>query len=494
MKKTSRPPRRSSRAASGIHLRGSAQSDAPYSETARSNDASGSGTASPGASTSGNSRPVSCIMRRAVASCAGVGSTPVTRAPRRASQEPKYAVPQPSSTTSRPFTSGSDTDLLLRDREHAPENPLVVPAAARSGRCTRRSSVVHSAMFAAIESSSSVIAGAPPRSPRRATRAHSTGRSVVVRGRRRRLPGAARATRRPRSRSRAGRDPLAVREVVLDPGVRRPLRPPHPEELRWSCLGRDVLLRHAEVRERRVREEDEPPAGTQQARRLGDPLVRDRPRARRRTPRARGRTTHLAAAPPRRGASTSGNMMPGLRLHAPRRRELRRRRVNTDRPCPAPREPRRRSTRCRSRARRRRARRHRRARRPRPPESRRRPRRSPRVVPRCARAAGSVNSAFVSVHCAMFAAIVSVGSGHRSCAAQISSLGHRLRPLDRRRSRSTRASPRRRRRLQLDEPHDLEPVLAQQRDPVAVREADTRCRRCRSASRTCASRSCGRSR
>src|SRR5918912_168929 len=105
--KTSRPPGRSSRAASGTHVYGSAQSDAPYSETARSNAPSGSGTDSPGASTSGNSRPVFAIIRRAVSSCAGVMSTPVTRAPRFASQAPKYAVPQPSSITSFPETSPS---------------------------------------------------------------------------------------------------------------------------------------------------------------------------------------------------------------------------------------------------------------------------------------------------------------------------------------------------------------------------------------------------
>ena len=51
--------------------------------------------------------PVSPCMRRAVSSCAGVMSTPTGRAPRRASHEEKYAVPQPSSTTSSPSTSPS---------------------------------------------------------------------------------------------------------------------------------------------------------------------------------------------------------------------------------------------------------------------------------------------------------------------------------------------------------------------------------------------------
>ena len=58
-RKTRRPPGRRSRAASGIQRYGSAQMDAPYSETARSKLASGSGTSSALASTSGNSSPVS---------------------------------------------------------------------------------------------------------------------------------------------------------------------------------------------------------------------------------------------------------------------------------------------------------------------------------------------------------------------------------------------------------------------------------------------------
>ena len=85
VRKTSRPPGRRRRAASGTHSAGSAHSEAPNSETARSNDASGSGTRSPGASTSGKLIPVRSIIRRAVASCAGVGSTPTGRAPRCAS-------------------------------------------------------------------------------------------------------------------------------------------------------------------------------------------------------------------------------------------------------------------------------------------------------------------------------------------------------------------------------------------------------------------------
>ena len=132
-RKTRRPPGRSRRAASGIHRCGSAQIDAPYSESDESNDASGKGTSSPVASTSGNSTPVSRCSRRAVSSCAGVGSTPTTRAPRRASQAEKYAVPQPSSTMSSPSTSPEDVQLRLGRLPRAPGDVLLRPRALGGG-------------------------------------------------------------------------------------------------------------------------------------------------------------------------------------------------------------------------------------------------------------------------------------------------------------------------------------------------------------------------
>ena len=89
VRKTSRPPGRSSRAASGIHRCGSHHRLAPYSESAKSKLASGSGTASASASMSGNSSPCSACMARAVASCSGDWSTPTGRAPRWASQAEK---------------------------------------------------------------------------------------------------------------------------------------------------------------------------------------------------------------------------------------------------------------------------------------------------------------------------------------------------------------------------------------------------------------------
>ena len=107
-RKTSSPPGRSSRAASGIHRYGSHQIDAPYSESTTSNEASGSGTVLgvrlEERELDARSRAASA---RAVSSCAGVTSTPTGRAPRRASHAEKYAVPQPSSITSLPSTSGS---------------------------------------------------------------------------------------------------------------------------------------------------------------------------------------------------------------------------------------------------------------------------------------------------------------------------------------------------------------------------------------------------
>ena len=87
--KTSRPPGRSSRAASAIQRSGSHHRLAPYSESAKSKLASGSGTASASASISGNSMPCSACIARAVASWPFDWSTPTGRAPRRASQAEK---------------------------------------------------------------------------------------------------------------------------------------------------------------------------------------------------------------------------------------------------------------------------------------------------------------------------------------------------------------------------------------------------------------------
>src|SRR5438132_1865623 len=124
---TSSPFGRSSRAASGMHLYGSHQIDAPYSEMARSNAAPGRPVASAFASTS--SRPSLYLMfsRRAVSSWAAVMSTPTTRrAPRRFSQAATYAVPQPSSTTSLPRRSGR-TPSLLSGVFQAPGDLRLVP-------------------------------------------------------------------------------------------------------------------------------------------------------------------------------------------------------------------------------------------------------------------------------------------------------------------------------------------------------------------------------
>ena len=88
----------------------------------------------------GNSMPVSRWSRRAVSSCAGVTSIPTGRAPRRASHEEKYAVPHPSSTTSRPATSPRTPSSLSEPPNIAPRDVLGPPCPVRRGRpCTRRS-------------------------------------------------------------------------------------------------------------------------------------------------------------------------------------------------------------------------------------------------------------------------------------------------------------------------------------------------------------------
>ena len=131
---------RSSRAASGIHCDGSAQIDAPYSDTDEVERRVGQRHVLAGASTSGNSIPVSGCIRRAVSSCAGVGSTPTGRAPRRASHAEKYAVPQPSSTTSSPSTSRARRARASGTPQmpHGSRRPPTPRAHARP--CTPRSS------------------------------------------------------------------------------------------------------------------------------------------------------------------------------------------------------------------------------------------------------------------------------------------------------------------------------------------------------------------
>src|SRR4051812_23210631 len=159
VRKSSRPPGRRSRAASGIQRRGSAQSDAPYSETARSKAASGSGTDSAAASTSGNSIPVSCCIRRAVSSCAGVGSTPTGRAPARARVAEKYAVPQPSSTTSSPATLPSHSSRT----RNTPHSSVSAAHAFRAfASVNSRFVSVHCATFAATRSASAELIGGEP--------------------------------------------------------------------------------------------------------------------------------------------------------------------------------------------------------------------------------------------------------------------------------------------------------------------------------------------
>ena len=69
-----------------------------------------------------------------LSSCAGVTSTPTGLAPRRASQAETYAVPQPSSTTSRPSTS----PRLPREASGTPKTPHVISLPATTPRAPGR--------------------------------------------------------------------------------------------------------------------------------------------------------------------------------------------------------------------------------------------------------------------------------------------------------------------------------------------------------------------
>ena len=104
-RKTSSPPGRSSRDASGIQAQGSAQMAAPYSLMTSSNEPSAQGTCSLEAGTRGNDSPNSAWNWRAIASWPAEGSTPTGSAPSRASHADTYAVPQPSSSARLPLSS-----------------------------------------------------------------------------------------------------------------------------------------------------------------------------------------------------------------------------------------------------------------------------------------------------------------------------------------------------------------------------------------------------
>src|SRR5919106_2744357 len=128
--KIRRPPGRSKRAASATHSAGSHQMLAPYSDTTRSKVASAKGTSSALASPSETSSPVSVCNRRAVSSCAGVTSTPTGRAPFRANHADTYAVPHPSSTTSKPRTSPRTPTSL----SGTPNAPHVISSRSHASR------------------------------------------------------------------------------------------------------------------------------------------------------------------------------------------------------------------------------------------------------------------------------------------------------------------------------------------------------------------------
>ena len=131
-RKTSRPPGRSSRAASGIQRYGSTQIDAPYSETTRSKLSSGSPVSAASASTSGNSIPVSAIIRRAVSSCAGRDvdadrPRPALREPRG---EVRGAAPELDDVEARDVAE--HVELGLVDRPDAPRDLVERPVRRRA--------------------------------------------------------------------------------------------------------------------------------------------------------------------------------------------------------------------------------------------------------------------------------------------------------------------------------------------------------------------------
>ncbi len=130
VRNTSRPAGRSRRAASGTHSAGSAHSDAPNSENARSKLASGSGTRSAGASTSGKRMPVASIIRRAVSSCAGVGSTPTGLGTplRQLGGEVRRPAAE-LNDLERIHLTQRRTDVCLANLEHAPRQLLGSPRA-----------------------------------------------------------------------------------------------------------------------------------------------------------------------------------------------------------------------------------------------------------------------------------------------------------------------------------------------------------------------------
>ena len=85
VRKTSRPPRRSRRLASGTHSCGSHQRLAPYSETTASKLSASKERFSAFSQISGNERSNSCWNRRTVSSCGRATSTATGRRPFRAS-------------------------------------------------------------------------------------------------------------------------------------------------------------------------------------------------------------------------------------------------------------------------------------------------------------------------------------------------------------------------------------------------------------------------
>jgi len=135
-------------------------------------------------------------------------------------------------------------------------------------------------------------------------------------------------------------DPVAVREVELDAVVVRVGDLAQPALVADEAVLRGAGVRRAQGAQQRVGEEDQPAAGAQQARRLGDPGVRVAPERRAvlgdREIEARVSERHVLGA-----GVDQRELEAVLRLHLARGGELVLGDVHAHRPRPGPRQPRR---------------------------------------------------------------------------------------------------------------------------------------------------------
>ena len=138
----SRPPGRSSRAASGIQRAGRTRCSRRTRRSRSRSSRRGTARARRCRAGARTRRRARACSPRAVSSCACELSMPTGRAPRRASHAETYAVPQPSSIASRPSrSSGQHPQLRLGHAPDAPRrlrrSPLPCGPSPRTRRPTR---------------------------------------------------------------------------------------------------------------------------------------------------------------------------------------------------------------------------------------------------------------------------------------------------------------------------------------------------------------------